>query len=80
MPPMVRRLALSLFLALFFTLSWLALWTISLHLSHDGQQAVLLFPQGLLLALLILLPRRYWLTPVTGGSRHAAMACMTSNC
>ena len=62
MPPMVRRLALSLFLALFFTLSWLALWTISLHLSHDGQHAVLLFPQGLRLALLILLPRRYWPT------------------
>lgn len=58
----LRRLALSLFLALFFTLSWLALWTISLHLSHDGQQAVLLLPQGLRLALLILLPRRYWPT------------------
>lgn len=62
MRPMVRRLALSLFLALFFILSWLALWTISLHLSHGGQQAVLLFPQGLRLALLILLPRRYWPT------------------
>ncbi len=58
----LRRLALSLFLALFFSLSWLALWTISLHLSHDGQQAVLLLPQGLRLALLILLPRRYWPT------------------
>lgn len=62
MRPVVRRLALSLFLALFFILSWLALWTISLHLSHNGQQAVLLFPQGLRLALLILLPRRYWPT------------------
>ncbi|MFC0227991.1 MASE1 domain-containing sensor histidine kinase [Serratia aquatilis] len=58
----LRRLALSLFLALFFTLSWLALWTISLYLSHDGQQAVLLLPQGLRLALLILLPKRYWPT------------------
>lgn len=62
MQPIVRRLALSLFLALFFILSWLALWTISLHLNHDGQQAVLLLPQGLRLALLILLPRRYWPT------------------
>lgn len=58
----LRRLALSLFLALFFSLSWLALWIISLHLSQNNQQAVLLLPQGLRLALLILLPRRYWPT------------------
>jgi len=61
-PLILRRLALSLFLVLFFSLSWLALWTISLHLTQDSLQATLLLPQGLRLALLILLPRRYWLT------------------
>ncbi|MCU5774612.1 MASE1 domain-containing protein [Erwiniaceae bacterium BAC15a-03b] len=59
--PQRRHLVLSLFLALFFALSWLALWTISFYLSQNGQQAVLLLPQGLHLALMILLPRRYWL-------------------
>jgi len=61
-PLILRRLALSLFLVLFFSLSWLALWIISLHLTQDSQQATLLLPQGLRLALLILLPRRYWPT------------------
>lgn len=56
----LRHGALALFLALFFALCWLALWTISFYLSNNGQQAALLLPQGLRLALMILLPRRYW--------------------
>lgn len=56
----LRSLGVSLFLAISFALSWLALWTISFYLSHDGLHATLLLPQGLRLALLILLPRRFW--------------------
>lgn len=59
--PRSRQLVLSLFLSLFFALSWLALWIISFYLSQNEQQAVMLLPQGLHLALMILLPRRYWL-------------------
>lgn len=58
--PQARHILLSLMLSLFFALSWLALWTIGLWLSQNGQQAVLLLPGGLHLALMILLPRRYW--------------------
>ncbi|KMW73538.1 histidine kinase [Photorhabdus luminescens subsp. luminescens] len=50
---------LSLFLLIFYSLSWLALWTISFYLNDNGQQAALLLPQGLRLALFILLGRRY---------------------
>ncbi|WP_387467362.1 MASE1 domain-containing protein [Photorhabdus sp. RM323S] len=53
---------LSLFLLIFYSLSWLALWTISFYLNDNGQQAALLLPQGLRLALLVLLGRRYLLT------------------
>ncbi|MFP9229633.1 MASE1 domain-containing sensor histidine kinase [Pectobacterium cacticida] len=61
----MRRLhiiGMTLFLAFFYSLTWLALWTISFYLSHNGQQATLLLPQGLRLALMILLPRKYWAT------------------
>ena len=58
--PQARHIVLSLMLALFFALGWLALWTIGLWLSQNGQQAVLLLPAGLHLALMILLPKRYW--------------------
>ncbi|CNJ18440.1 sensor kinase protein [Yersinia frederiksenii] len=56
----LRSVGLSLFLVMFFSMSWLALWSISFYLSDDGLHAVLLLPQGLRLALMILLPRRYW--------------------
>lgn len=61
----MRRLhviGMTLFLAFFYSLIWLALWTISFYLSNNGQQAALLLPQGLRLALMILLPRKYWPT------------------
>ncbi|WP_434527103.1 MASE1 domain-containing sensor histidine kinase [Photorhabdus asymbiotica] len=55
----LRFSLLSLFLLIFYSLSWLSLWTISFYLNDNGQQATLLLPQGLRLALLILLGRRY---------------------
>lgn len=67
----LRRCGLMLFLALFYGLSWLALWTISFYLNDNGQQAALLLPQGLRLALLILLTRRYW--PVLIGVETALL-------
>ncbi|MCW2476766.1 MULTISPECIES: MASE1 domain-containing protein [unclassified Symbiopectobacterium] len=67
----LRRCGLMLFLALFYGLSWLALWTISFYLNDNGQQAALLLPQGLRLALLILLTRRYW--PVIIGVETALL-------
>lgn len=61
----MRRLhavGLTLFLLYFYGLSWLALWTISFYLSDNGQQAALLLPLGLRRALMILLPRKHWIT------------------
>ncbi len=56
----LRHLVLSLFIMLAWGTGWLMLWTLSFYLTHNGQQAVLFLPQGVYLALLILLPRRYW--------------------
>ncbi|RKQ38562.1 MASE1 domain-containing protein, partial [Enterobacter sp. R1(2018)] len=55
-----RHLLLSLFIVFAWGLGWLALWTVSFYLTGNGQQATLLLPQGVQLALLILLARRYW--------------------
>ncbi|WP_435930365.1 MASE1 domain-containing sensor histidine kinase [Dryocola sp. BD613] len=55
-----RHLLLSLFIVFAWGLGWQALWTISFYLTSNGQQATLLLPQGVHLALLILLHRRYW--------------------
>ncbi|MEY1273084.1 MASE1 domain-containing sensor histidine kinase [Proteus mirabilis] len=57
----VRFFLQSLFLLLTYSLLWLSLWVISFYLSHNGQQAALFLPQGLRLALFILLWRRFWL-------------------
>lgn len=56
----VRHLVLSLFILLAWGTGWLMLWTLSFYLTHNGQQAVLFLPQGVYLALLILLSRRFW--------------------
>ncbi|MBW7983083.1 MASE1 domain-containing sensor histidine kinase [Enterobacillus tribolii] len=55
-----RPLVLSLFIILAWGLSWITLWSVSFYLTHNGQQAALLLPHGVHLALLILLSRRYW--------------------
>lgn len=57
----MRFLLQSLFLLLTYTLLWLSLWVIGFYLSKNGQQAALFLPQGLRLALIILLWRRFWL-------------------
>lgn len=56
-----RFMVLSLFIVLAWGPGWLMLWTLSFYLTHNGQQAVLFLPQGVFLALLILLSRRFWL-------------------
>ena len=56
----LRHIVLSLFIMLAWGTGWLMLWTLSFYLTHNGQQAVLFLPQGVYLALLILLSRRFW--------------------
>ena len=56
----LRQIVLSLFIMLAWGPGWLMLWTISFYLTRNGQQAALLLPHGVQLALLILLARRYW--------------------
>ena len=56
----LRLTVLSLFIALAWGSGWLMLWTLSVYLTQNGQQAVLFLPHGVSLALLILLSRRFW--------------------
>ncbi|WP_130835281.1 MASE1 domain-containing sensor histidine kinase [[Erwinia] mediterraneensis] len=56
----LRYWVISLFILLAWGSSWLMLWTLGFYLTRDGQQAALLLPHGVYLALLILLARRYW--------------------
>lgn len=56
----LKHPALSLFILFAWAPCWLALWTLSFWLLGDDIQASLLLPGGVSLALLILLPRRFW--------------------
>lgn len=56
----LRHIILSLFIMLAWGTGWLMLWTLSFYLTHNGQQAALFLPQGVYLALLIVLARRFW--------------------
>ena len=56
----LRHWVISLFIVLAWGTGWLMLWTLSFYLTNNGQQAVLFLPQGVYLALVILLSRRYW--------------------
>ncbi|ROP50051.1 two-component system sensor histidine kinase UhpB [Enterobacter sp. BIGb0383] len=56
----LRLTVLSLFITLAWGSGWLMLWTLSVYLTQNGQQAVLFLPHGVSLALLILLSRRFW--------------------
>ncbi|WP_338804592.1 MASE1 domain-containing protein [Xenorhabdus griffiniae] len=49
----------SLFIFIFYSITWISLWILSFYLHEDGQQAVLFLPQGLRLVLMILLWQRY---------------------
>ncbi|HBX07160.1 MAG TPA: hypothetical protein DEG10_15035 [Leclercia adecarboxylata] len=51
----LRHIILSLFIMLAWGTGWLMLWTLSFYLTHNGQQAALFLPQGVYLALLIVL-------------------------
>ena len=43
-----------------FSAAWFCLWSISLHLVERPELAVLLFPFGLRLGLMLQCPRGYW--------------------
>ena len=49
-----------------FSAAWFCLWSISLHLVERPDMAVLLFPFGLRLGLMLQCPRGYW--PVLLGA------------
>ena len=49
-----------------FSAAWFCLWSISLHLVERPDMAVLLFPFGLRLGLMLQCPRDYW--PVLLGA------------
>lgn len=49
-----------------FSAAWFCLWSISLHLVERPELAVLLFPFGLRLGLMLQCPRGYW--PVLLGA------------
>ena len=49
-----------------FSAAWFCLWSISLHLVERADLAVLLFPFGLRLGLMLQCPRGYW--PVLLGA------------
>ncbi len=49
-----------------FAAAWFCLWSISLHLVERADLAVLLFPFGLRLGLMLQCPRGYW--PVLLGT------------
>lgn len=53
-----------------FSAAWFCLWSISLHLVERPDMAVLLFPFGLRLGLMLQCPRGYW--PVLLGRGVAA--------
>ncbi len=50
----------STFLLFTYSLLWVGLWIIGFYLSQNSFQATLFLPQGLRLALMIILWRRYW--------------------
>ncbi len=53
-----------------FSAAWFCLWSISLHLVERPDMAVLLFPFGLRLGLMLQCPRGYW--PVLLGAARVA--------
>ena len=54
-----------------FSAAWFCLWSISLHLVERPELAVLLFPFGLRLGLMLQCPRGYW--PVLLGAEWLLM-------
>lgn len=56
-----------------FSAAWFCLWSISLHLVERPDMAVLLFPFGLRLGLMLQCPRGYW--PVLLGAEWMLRHC-----
>lgn len=66
MKAVVSRLLSVIGCAFIFAAAWFCLWSISLHLVERADLAVLLFPFGLRLGLMLQCPRGYW--PVLLGT------------
>ncbi len=58
-----------------FSAAWFCLWSISLHLVERPDMAVLLFPFGLRLGLMLQCPRGYW--PVLLGAEWLLIYWLT---
>ena len=66
MKTLLPRLLSVIGCAFIFAAAWFCLWSISLHLVERADLAVLLFPFGLRLGLMLQCPRGYW--PVLLGT------------
>ncbi|WGK55805.1 signal transduction histidine-protein kinase/phosphatase UhpB [Pantoea sp. SS70] len=66
MQPLFSRLIAVIASFCIFSAAWFCLWSISLHLADRPELAVLLFPFGLRLGLMLQCPRAYW--PVLLGA------------
>ncbi|EJD6657713.1 TPA: signal transduction histidine-protein kinase/phosphatase UhpB [Enterobacter cloacae] len=66
MNPLISRLIAVVASFFIFSAAWFCLWSISLHLVERPELAVLLFPFGLRLGLMLQCPRGYW--PVLLGA------------
>ena len=66
MSPVFSRLIAVVASFFIFSAAWFCLWSISLHLVERPELAVLLFPFGLRLGLMLQCPRGYW--PVSLGA------------
>ena len=66
MSPVFSRLIAVVASFFIFSAAWFCLWSISLHLVERPELAVLLFPFGLRLGLMLQCPRGYW--PVLLGA------------
>jgi two-component system sensor histidine kinase UhpB len=66
MSPAFSRLIAVVASFFIFSAAWFCLWSISLHLVERPELAVLLFPFGLRLGLMLQCPRGYW--PVLLGA------------
>lgn len=61
MQALLTRLAGMIASFFIFSAAWFCLWSISLHLVDSPELAVLLFPFGLRMGLMLQCPRSYWL-------------------
>ncbi|VDY35659.1 sensory histidine kinase UhpB [Morganella morganii] len=57
-----RLLLQSVFLLFTYSLTWIGLWIIGFYLSQNSVLSAFFLPEGLRLALMILLWRRFWPT------------------